>query len=280
MKKILFVLLFLIGIASFAQNPMFVEYCISDEIENYDDIIAKCKENDAILVVNRYTENDTLSSSNRRINDLNCSVFPSLYLRGQLIDHTNLDLDWQDINESYGEYEDDYGLENMSFILEESSLAIYIYPISHNLNLFLTEDLIELKGINKCSTSIKAFGGILCWRVDISNCNIDSCKIIATIENENKIVVGVKEISVKDIATGIPQISIPKLEFYPNPATDFINFNNNIKSVEIFNMLGSIQFIENNFNNRIDVSNLKNDIYIIRAVTYDGKVLTSRFIKN
>lgn len=73
------------------------------------------------------------------------------------------------------------------------------------------------------------------------------------------------------------------LSVYPNPATDFINIsikgNNTDALVKIYSALGTEVFSENieNFK-KIDVSDFKNNVYIINVYSKDDLIETARFV--
>ncbi|TCK67343.1 putative secreted protein (Por secretion system target) [Winogradskyella wandonensis] len=70
-----------------------------------------------------------------------------------------------------------------------------------------------------------------------------------------------------------------RLNLYPNPTSNILNIESNnqqIKQIEIYDILGKQLLIANNSN--IDVSNLKSGIYILKAKTTLGEVV-KRFIK-
>ena len=63
------------------------------------------------------------------------------------------------------------------------------------------------------------------------------------------------------------------IKIYPNPCTDFININIETDDlIQIFNITG--QNIKNTYNKRINVSDLKTGIYILKSGNF-----TSKFIK-
>jgi hypothetical protein len=73
------------------------------------------------------------------------------------------------------------------------------------------------------------------------------------------------------------------LSVYPNPATDYINVtvkgNNTDAFVKIYSALGTEVFSENieNFK-RIDVTDFKNNVYIINVYSKDELIETARFV--
>jgi hypothetical protein len=71
--------------------------------------------------------------------------------------------------------------------------------------------------------------------------------------------------AIKDLSE-LGEISIS-----PNPASNFININTNIKNIdkiEIYNLIGT-RVLEANFNDRLDLTNFNNGIYIIKLVKND-----------
>jgi hypothetical protein len=81
-------------------------------------------------------------------------------------------------------------------------------------------------------------------------------------------------------STGINEISYSQLDVYPNPTRDVLSFRSeNVGSAEVIDASGrTVQtFSVRSGQNRIDVSPLKNGMYLIRTIT-DTPGLT-RFIK-
>jgi hypothetical protein len=73
------------------------------------------------------------------------------------------------------------------------------------------------------------------------------------------------------------------LSVYPNPATDFINVtikgNNSDAIVKIYSALGTEVFSENIENFRkIDVTDFRNNVYIINVYSKDELIETARFV--
>lgn len=76
---------------------------------------------------------------------------------------------------------------------------------------------------------------------------------------------------------------------YPNPANEKINLElvdktNQIKQIEIINMLGQLIFsFENSTEDdkiNLNISKIENGIYFVKATTTEGKQFSTRFIKN
>jgi uncharacterized delta-60 repeat protein len=66
--------------------------------------------------------------------------------------------------------------------------------------------------------------------------------------------------------------------FYPNPATDILHVQDNVKSVKLFSILGK-QIEVSNENNSINVSNLDKGVYLIQLILADDKIVNSKLIK-
>ncbi|MCC9019166.1 T9SS type A sorting domain-containing protein [Flavobacterium lipolyticum] len=85
-------------------------------------------------------------------------------------------------------------------------------------------------------------------------------------------------------------LSIPLIEsgsslvFYPNPATDFVNiqdeYKNDVENVQIFDLNGKVVSGKTDFaNDKIDVSRLNQGTYILKAKV-KGTVISKKIIKN
>ncbi len=81
-------------------------------------------------------------------------------------------------------------------------------------------------------------------------------------------------LAVNDVATVKKNIGV-----YPNPTTDFLKFENNVKvtNVEVFDMTGKAVNVVLS-DNQVDVRKLQNGVYLIRTTTQDG-ISTQKFIK-
>lgn len=79
--------------------------------------------------------------------------------------------------------------------------------------------------------------------------------------------------------TGIDNLGIT-LNVYPNPTSGILNIEGtNLESVEVYNLTGARILTNRLSNNRIDVSNLNNGVYILKIVTENGETAVSRFSK-
>ena len=72
------------------------------------------------------------------------------------------------------------------------------------------------------------------------------------------------------------EIADSDFSIYPNPTTDYIQINAEIKNVEIYDLTGRIVKISNQ--SRIDVSDLTSGTYILRAKS-ENNIKTSKFVK-
>jgi hypothetical protein len=92
-------------------------------------------------------------------------------------------------------------------------------------------------------------------------------------------VVGFSQSNLKSVQDK-PEIT---LSVYPNPATDFINItikgNTNDAVVKIYSALGTEVFSEEiDTFKKIDVSDFKNNVYIINVYSKEELLQTSRFV--
>lgn len=69
------------------------------------------------------------------------------------------------------------------------------------------------------------------------------------------------------------------VSFYPNPATDKINFNTGIESVSLFTFEGKKIDVRLQ-DNALDISDLNNGIYLIQGIRNDGSPFSDKLIKN
>ena len=71
----------------------------------------------------------------------------------------------------------------------------------------------------------------------------------------------------------------PKITVYPNPATDYISFDNvdNIGQVAIVNLVGrKLKMFENiQRGERYDVSDLPGGMYLVQIMDQNGKVVST-----
>ena len=90
--------------------------------------------------------------------------------------------------------------------------------------------------------------------------------------------IGYSSLSVNGTALGLDDLSFSDIMIYPNPATDiiFVGGIQNIKSIKIYSILGSLE--KEVFNtNQVDISELSTGIHFIKVD--NGTVFTKRIIK-
>ena len=89
-------------------------------------------------------------------------------------------------------------------------------------------------------------------------------------------------ITLAHLGAGSPDIDgpqNPKITVYPNPATDYISFDNvdNIGQVAIVNLVGrKLKMFENiQRGERYDVSDLPGGMYLVQIMDQNGKVVST-----
>jgi len=72
--------------------------------------------------------------------------------------------------------------------------------------------------------------------------------------------------------TGIEDRGTSRISVYPNPVKNeiFIKTDSQIKRVEIYSLTGALLLLENNFNEKISVSDLPKGVYMLRIYTDNG----------
>lgn len=76
----------------------------------------------------------------------------------------------------------------------------------------------------------------------------------------------------------LQDIEIVKLELYPNPATDVLNFSEKLDNIEVYAMDGS-KIMTVSSSEKIDVAHLAKGTYLIKAKNASGKNTQGTFIK-
>jgi hypothetical protein len=81
--------------------------------------------------------------------------------------------------------------------------------------------------------------------------------------------------------TGLDANELPQISIYPNPATDFIYLNGieEARAVHIYSVNGQLVKSYQEFNDKINISELNEGLFLITVTTLDGKQISSRFIK-
>lgn len=161
-----------------------------------------------------------------------------------------------------------------SYITTKSVTVGASVPVSININNFITPLQVgepftlsfELEG----ATNPQIYYGDESDITDslIHTYNSPGIYIITVIaSNENCSGIGQVEVSVTDNVLSVDYIK-PNYDFYPNPATNIINFNSNlVKNVIVYNSLGQIVKNES-VTNQLNLEVLSEGIYIM---VVDGK---------
>jgi hypothetical protein len=79
---------------------------------------------------------------------------------------------------------------------------------------------------------------------------------------------------------GIETHEMSCAHLYPNPVEDILNITlNDVRNIEIYDLLGKMMLSETNPDSKINVSSLPQGIYIVKIIT-DNDYHTEKFIKN
>ena len=79
---------------------------------------------------------------------------------------------------------------------------------------------------------------------------------------------------------GIETHEMSCAHLYPNPVKDILNITlNDVRNIEIYDLLGKMMLSETNPDSKINVSSLPQGIYIVKIIT-DNDYHTEKFIKN
>jgi hypothetical protein len=77
--------------------------------------------------------------------------------------------------------------------------------------------------------------------------------------------------------TGLKQIQDNAISLYPNPSKDFIVLSGGYLNIAVFDFLG--EKVLQTYQNTIDVKNLSEGIYFVKAVANNGQLITKSFVK-
>ena len=88
----------------------------------------------------------------------------------------------------------------------------------------------------------------------------------------------VDDFKVTAATLSVNNVSKDKLSLYPNPTSDYLNFNAKVSSVQIFDATGRKVTNINVDNNKVDVKNLEKGAYVIKFETEKG-TQNEKFIK-
>ena len=80
------------------------------------------------------------------------------------------------------------------------------------------------------------------------------------------------------IAGGAENLST-LFDVYPNPTTGILNFSENIKSINIYDVSGRFIKKFENISNQVDISQFSQGMYLIESHTFDNQKHTKKVIK-
>ncbi len=72
--------------------------------------------------------------------------------------------------------------------------------------------------------------------------------------------------------------SLTDFKIYPNPSSEYLNFNQKIESIKVFDIQGKLVLNKKINSNNLNVSELKNGVYILEAFS-ENKKISQKFIK-
>lgn len=77
---------------------------------------------------------------------------------------------------------------------------------------------------------------------------------------------------------GLNELNNTNIEFYPNPASNYLNINSDteIIQVDIFNLTGQLVYGDINNQSRIDISHLQKGLYLVNIKDIEGQEITSK----
>ena len=104
---------------------------------------------------------------------------------------------------------------------------------------------------------------------------------VKAVAQDGSNVSGEKEVTITE-AVGIEEIHSLASNVYPNPTNGIIQIESTkeIKTISILSLRGKLVVKRESFSNRVDISNLKNGIYIIELLNTDSSKEHHQIIKN
>jgi len=104
---------------------------------------------------------------------------------------------------------------------------------------------------------------------------------VKAVAQDGSNVSGEKEVTITE-AVGIEEIHSLVSNVYPNPTNGIIQIESTkeIKIISILSLRGKLVVKRESFSNRVDISNLKNGIYIIELLNTDSSKEHHQIIKN
>ena len=253
MKKITLLLMLLISLAGYSQKPMFVEAFSRQQDSTLDKLYSICRADSAILVVNHYDPNDTLTTvfTMDRMTYLHCFCVPSYVVGGYTITDS-LGSNWRAYNDMNNRY-----LTEVTCI--QASLTTFtfggVYRLKLNLsetdpswsyNIFIIEDFNFFKCVQRSYAKIPATGIVnvdIIWR---NNWTLNHCRIVVEVENNNHHTIAVRQVTIKETLnpSGTGDVLMPQISIYPNPCTDILNIESDqlISNLKITSLTGQVLY--------------------------------------
>ncbi len=90
------------------------------------------------------------------------------------------------------------------------------------------------------------------------------------------------DVKMYEETTGFDELNKINFQVYPNPASDYLYISNSadLKRIEIFSVTGQKVKTVETFDNKIQVAELPQGVYVISAESNSGEVFSSKFFKN
>lgn len=85
--------------------------------------------------------------------------------------------------------------------------------------------------------------------------------------------------SYADAATSLNDLEQHNKEyFFPNPVSDFISLNEEVRKIDLYNMSGELVLTRGNSPNKVELSNLSSGVYISKLTLQDGSSITKKLV--
>lgn len=90
------------------------------------------------------------------------------------------------------------------------------------------------------------------------------------------------DVKMYEETTGFDDLNQLDFQVYPNPAFDYLYISNtaNLKRIEIYSITGQKVKTVETFDNKIQVSELPQGVYVLTAESNSGEIFSSKFFKN
>ena len=168
----------------------------------------------------------------------------------------------------------------------------YLTSIYGKLEIFNNDSLNDINALQTIDPNTMHGKLIIANNPFLSDCDISSVcgrLLISTdsllIENNNEGCNNLEELQEKCESSSILDLgSSDEMILYPNPANQVISIllknGKTIKEVNIYTLLGQKLLLERSHKNTLNVSSLKNGVYIIEIISDDSRYRTKLTVKN